>query len=102
MNDIENTVKNESSGVRISRTPLFGRTYATNTFVSLTDSDIRIELLNEKFKNNDSWLYHSDHMVILTREAAKKLMLDLQKQISQYEEKNGEIEVSEDRTSMES
>lgn len=83
--------------ISISRTPIFGRTYATNVLVSMTDSDFRVELLNEKFKTKEGWSYQSDHMVMLTKQAAKKLLLDLEKQISAYEDENGEIEVSDER-----
>jgi hypothetical protein len=34
---------------------------------------------------------------MLTRESAKKLLLDLEKQISRYEDENGEIVVSDER-----
>jgi hypothetical protein len=83
--------------ISINRTPIFGRTYATNVLVSTTDSDFRVELLSEKFKTEDGWSYQSDHMVMLTRESAKKLLLDLEKQISRYEDENGEIVVSDER-----
>lgn len=59
----------EKKEIQVVRTPLFGRTYATNTLVAITDCDIRIELMNEKFRDEDSWVYHSDHMVILTMQA---------------------------------
>lgn len=95
VNQEENEEQKET--VSINRTPIFGRTYATNLIVSMTDSDFRIELLNEKFKTKDGWVYHSDHMVILTAQAAKKLLQDLEKQISTYEKEHGEIEVSEER-----
>lgn len=93
--------KNEKQNVNLARTPIFGKTYATNVLTSLTDSDFRIELLNEKFKkDDDSWVYHSDHLAILTMEAAKKLYLDLEKKINDYEEENGEIDINNERMNL--
>jgi len=90
----------ENKEIQVRRTPFFGRTYATNTLVAITDCDVRIELMNEKFRDEDAWVYHSDHMVILTMQAAKKLFIDLNKKLSKYEEENGEIEVNIDRLSV--
>lgn len=90
----------ENKEIQVVRTPLFGRTYATNALVAITDCDVRIELMNEKFQHEDKWIYHSDHMAILTMQAAKKLLLDLNKKISKYEEENGEIEVNSDRLNV--
>ena len=85
----------------VARTPLFSKKYATNVLVAHTDSDFRIELFNEKFKVEDKWVYHSAGSVILTFEAAKKLLMDLNECIQNYEEKNGEIKVSKERKEAE-
>lgn len=86
--------------VSIARTPIFSKTYATNVFVTKTDSDFRIELLNEKFETEDRVQFHSDGLVILTNQAAKKLLLTLSKKIEEYENKSGEIEIDEDRMNV--
>ncbi|MDY0387792.1 MAG: DUF3467 domain-containing protein [Methanolobus sp.] len=85
----------------IVRTPLFNKTYATNVSVVKTDSDFRVELFNEKFETKDESVYHSDGLVILTNQAAKKLLMSLTDAINDYEEENGEIVVSEKRMSCE-
>lgn len=87
----------ENKGISVFRSSLFGKTYATNVIVTSTDVDFRIELFNEKFKIENGWAYHSDGLVILTRIAAKKLLLTLDEKIKSYEQKNGEIKVEEER-----
>ncbi len=87
----------EKKGISVFRSSLFGKTYATNVIVTSTDVDFRIELFNEKFKIENGWAYHSDGLVILTRIAAKKLLLTLDEKIKSYEQKNGEIKVEEER-----
>ena|SRR5271157_3195831 len=81
----------------IVRPPTFKKQYTTNVFVTITDSDFRIELFNEKFKTDNGWVYQSEEMVILTKDAAKKLSKLLEEKIKQYEKENGEIKVNEDR-----
>jgi hypothetical protein len=79
------------------RPPSFVKLYATNTYVTNTDSDFRIELFNEKFQTEHGWVFQSEAMVILTKEAAKKMMLELTEKIKTYEKEHGEIPVSEER-----
>ena len=74
--------------------------YATNVIISQTEFDFRIELFNEKFQVEDGWAYHSDGLIILTPEAAKKLLIDLQKNISSFEKEKGEIKTSEERMKL--
>jgi ADP-glucose pyrophosphorylase len=83
--------------VTISRTPLFQKIYATNISVMKTDSDFRIELFNEKFETEDRVIFHSDGLIILTDQAAKKLLINLSEKIEEYENKNGEIRIDGDR-----
>ncbi|AKB42792.1 DUF3467 domain-containing protein [Methanosarcina vacuolata] len=83
--------------VSIARTPIFRKIYATNLNVTSTDSDFRIELFNEKFETDDRVLFHSDGLVILTNQAAKKLLENLSEKIDEYEKENGEILVDENR-----
>lgn len=99
-------MSNESSSSETSEKPefslfrspsLFTKIYATNTLLTRTDSDFRIELFNEKFQTEDGWVYQSDGSVILTREAAKKLLIMLDNEIKAYEKESGEIKVSEER-----
>ncbi len=92
-------VEGRVEGERISvfRSSLFSKTYATNVTVTLTDIDFRLELFNEKFKIEDGWAYHSDGLVILTREAAKKLLIALDEKIKSYEKENGEIKINKER-----
>lgn len=81
----------------IVRAPSFHKIYVTNIFVTRTDSDFRIELFNEKFKTPDGWLYQSECMTVMTKEAAKKLSIQLDEMIKAYEKDNGGIKVSPDR-----
>jgi hypothetical protein len=81
----------------IFRTSLFTKIYATNVQLSNTEIDFRIELFNEKFEVEDGWVLHSDGLVILTREAAKILLLKLDKTIKAYEKEKGEIKVNDER-----
>lgn len=93
--------ENDEKNISIVRTPIFNKIYATNLSVTKTDSDFRVELFNEKFETEDKPIYHSDGLVIMTAQAAKKLLLSLTELISEYEEENGEIIVSEKRMSCE-
>jgi len=87
----------EKKQISVFRSSLFNKTYATNLILTTTDVDFRIELFNEKFKIENGWAYHSDGLVILTRVAAKKLLLTLDEKIKSYEQKNGEIKIDEER-----
>lgn len=100
MNNQEQMIQEEkksSEKYSIVRPPTFKKQYATNVFVTVTDSDFRIELFNEKFKTENGWVYQSEEMLILTKEAAKKLSRLLEEKIKQYEKENGEIKVGEER-----
>lgn len=82
---------------KIYRTPLFTKIYATNVKVFPTDVDIRVELLNEKRETEDETIFYSDGLVMLTPEAAKKLSLELNITIENYENEKGEIKIKECR-----
>jgi argininosuccinate lyase len=90
--------KNAPEKYSIVRPPTFRKQYATNVFVTITHSDFRIELFNEKFKTDIGWVYQSEEMLILTKEAAKKLSKLLEEKIQQYEKESGEIKISEEET----
>ncbi|MBC2697434.1 MAG: DUF3467 domain-containing protein [ANME-2 cluster archaeon] len=90
----------EEEQLSVFRTALFTKIYATNVQLSKTDIDFRIELFNEKFQVEDGWAFHSDGLVILTREAAKKLLINLDKELRAYEKEYGEIKVSDERMKM--
>ncbi|VVB88571.1 Uncharacterised protein [uncultured archaeon] len=89
--------KIEMKRISVFRSSLFSKIYATNVIITSTDVDFRLELFNEKFKIDDVWAYHSDGLVILTRVAAKKLLITLDEKIKSYENENGEIKVDDDR-----
>lgn len=97
-----NNEKEKTPSARVIRSPLFNKTYSTNVLVSVTDTDVRMEFMNEKFKDGDDaqWIYYSDHLTILSMQAAKKLYVDLGKKLSKYETENGEIQVSEERAAL--
>jgi len=99
----ENLEEGQIKKKRISvfRSSLFNKTYATNLLVTNTDVDFRIELFNEKFETEKGWAYHSDGLVILTREAAKKLLITLDEKIKSYEKEKGEIKLNEERMDVE-
>ena len=90
----------EEQQLSVFRTALFTKTYATNVQLSKTDVDFRIELFNEKFQVDGGWAFHSDGLVILTKEAAKKLLINLDQELKEYEKEHGEIEVGDERMTM--
>ncbi|MCD4843117.1 MAG: DUF3467 domain-containing protein [Methanosarcinales archaeon] len=90
----------EEQQISVFRTALFTKIYATNVQLSNTEIDFRIELFNEKFQVEDGWAFHSDGLVILTKEAAKKLLINLDKELKAYEKEYGEIKVSDERMEM--
>ena len=67
-----------------------------------TEYDFRIELMNEKIKFKDKWLYLVDSVVILTPNASKKLYEELKVYISKYEKDHeklnlpGEVDVEDE------
>lgn len=87
----------EKEKISVYRTPLFTKLYATNLRVFRTDVDFRIELFNEKFESEEETVFYSDGIVMLTPEAAKKLMIELTRAVEKYELENGEILVREER-----
>ncbi len=99
LNETKEIVESQPKKKKISifRSSLFNKTYVTNVIVTSTDVDFRLELFNEKFKIEDGWAYHSDGLLILTRAAAKKLLVTLDEKIKSFEKENGEIKVDEDR-----
>ena len=90
----------EESNISVFRSSLFTKIYATNVILSQTDFDLRIELFNEKFQVEDGWAYHSDGLMILTPEVAKKLLIDLQKTIGFFEKEKGEIKIRDERMKL--
>jgi wobble nucleotide-excising tRNase len=99
LNEANEIVESQPKKKKISifRSSLFNKTYVTNVIVTSTDVDFRLELFNEKFKIEDGWAYHSDGLLILTRAAAKKLLVTLEEKIKSFEKENGEIKVDEER-----
>lgn len=87
----------EKKRISIFRSSLFNKIYATNVVVTSSDVDFRLELFNEKFKVENGWAYNSDGLIMLTKAAAKKLLITLDEKIKIYEKENGEIKVDEDR-----
>jgi hypothetical protein len=88
----------EEEKFQISRNPNFCKLYGTNIICGSTDVDFRIEILNEKFENEEGEIFISDALIMLTPQAAKKLNKQLTEEIAKFEEKlGGEIEVSKER-----
>lgn len=97
---LEEIVKEEKiKKTRIYRTPLFSKVYATNLKVFKTNVDVRIEFFNEKAETEEEVVFYSDGLSILTMEAAKKLSIELDKLIEEYESEKGEIGINEERKS---
>ncbi len=86
--------------VHFARDPNYFKVYATNVVSRLTDSDLRIELLNEKFQEGRHTTYLADAGVILTPQAAKLLSLQLAALLKEAEKKTGEIVVDEKRSAI--
>lgn len=95
--EIKENRQSEKKRISVFRSSLFTKIYATNVVITSTDVDFRIELFNEKFQLENGWAYHSDGLIILTKAAAKKLLLTLDEKIKLYEKENGEITVEEER-----
>ena len=68
-------VENEDEPRNIHRPITFHKIYATNVHGEWTEYDFRIELFNEKLKDEkgEDWAYISEAMIILTPSAVKKL-----------------------------
>lgn len=92
-NECEDPGNGETKDVKrisIGRTPYFQKHYATRVGVTLTDFDIRLDIMNEKFKDDvtNKEVLVVEQMVILTPLAAKELSIELQRIIKHWEEKN--------------
>lgn len=87
--------KEEINDSTVVRAPNHKKYYVTNVVGGLTDQDIRFELFNEKITNEKStgWRYISDAMIILTPVGAKKLFLELKRNLDVWENENGKIEI---------
>jgi wobble nucleotide-excising tRNase len=94
---IEKTEDIDKKRISVFRSTLFNKIYATNVNITSTDVDFRVELFNEKFKIETGWVYQSDGLLILTKTAAKKLLITLDEKIKSYEKENGEIKVEDER-----
>lgn len=94
---IEKTEDIDKKRISVFRSTLFNKIYATNVNITSTDVDFRVELFNEKFKSETGWVYQSDGLLILTKTAAKKLLITLDEKIKSYEKENGEIKVEDER-----
>ena len=93
---IEKTEDIDKKRISVFRSTLFNKIYATNVNITSTDVDFRVELFNEKFKIETGWVYQSDGLLILTKTAAKKLLITLDEKIKSYEKENGEIKVEDE------
>ena len=76
--------------IGFARAPYFQKHYATRVVVSQTEYDLRLELMNEKIKTEDTpeEIFIIDQMIILTPLAAKELSEQLEKVIKQWEDSN--------------
>lgn len=93
----KNISKKEISN-QVLRAPLFNKYYVTNVIGGLTNQDFRFDLLNEKIAKEDgSWTYISDALIILTPLGAKRLLNLLSETITIYEKENGEIKESDSK-----
>ena len=89
----ETTTKKEGKikEPQIVRTPNFAKYYVTNVKGGLTNQDFRIELLNEKIKEKNSWFFISDAMLILSPVGAKRLLNLLKELVETHEKEKGII-----------
>ncbi len=85
----------EETNASVMRAPNHKKYYVTNVVGGTTDQDIRFELFNEKVQSERSngWNYISDAMIILTPIGAKKLFLELQRNLELWESEKGKIEI---------
>jgi hypothetical protein len=86
--------------VHFARDPNYFKAYSTNVVSRLTDTDVRIEFMNEKLQNGSHTTYVTDAGLILTHQAAKILSLQLGALLSEYEKKAGEIPVDKKRLAV--
>lgn len=76
------------SQVGFGRAPYFQKHYATRVGVTRTEFDVRLNIMNEKLKDDETGeeVLVIDQMVIMTPLAAKELLEDLEKIIKEWEE----------------
>jgi len=80
----------------VQRPVTFHKIYATNVSGEWTEYDFRIELFNEKMKeeekedDDEEWTYISEGMIILTPNVVKKLKNILDEAVKEYEENKGD------------
>jgi len=81
---------NNGDEVSFARAPYFQKYYATRIGVTMTEYDIRLDVMNEKIRDESSLkdIFIIDQMIILTPLAAKELSEQLQSIIKQWEEKS--------------
>lgn len=84
---VEETDNGGQRKISFGRAPYFQKHYATRVGVSRTEFDIRLEMMNEKFKDEDNQtdVFVIDQMVILTPLAAKELSEQLHKIVIEWE-----------------
>ncbi|MBI2101459.1 DUF3467 domain-containing protein [Candidatus Woesearchaeota archaeon] len=72
--------------------------YATNSFLGCSKQDFRINLCNEKIRNekNTKWGYIIDATVILTPMGAKKTFNSLKKCLEEFEKEHGKIDIDQE------
>jgi len=88
--------KKKEEDIPIVRTPNFMKYYVTNVKGGLTNQDFRIELLNEKLKEENTWAYISDALIICSPIGAKKLYNLLKDMVTTYEKEKGEIKLDKE------
>jgi len=81
----------------IMRASDYQKFYATNVVSRLTDSDVRIDFLNEKIPEKNHFIFVADSGAILTFEAASILRDQLATLLGEREKKEGKIEVKSAR-----
>ena len=92
----------EKSEFDILRTPNHIKIYATNGFVGCSNQDVRIDLCNEKLRNEEKnrWGYVIDATVFLTPIGAKRLFNSMKKCLDKFEKEHGDIDVSKEENKI--
>lgn len=93
----EKSEVNPITRLPINRSPTFEKLYATNFIGGLTSQDIRVEVINEKLKDEDGWCAISDALLIMTPRGAKRLQVILNESLKLYEESHGAINLEEEK-----
>lgn len=80
------------------RSPTHAKIYSTNSFVGCSNQDIRIDLCNEKFRDekHKKWGFVVDATIILSPVGAKRLFESLSKTLKGYEKEHGTIDIDFD------